>query len=48
MMIGVELIIDLLVKYGVKDVFGYLGGVIMFIYDVLYGVLVKYYLICYE
>lgn len=47
-MTGAELTIDLLVKHGVKEVFGYPGGAIMPIYDALYGAPVKHYLTRHE
>jgi len=47
-MTGAELLIELLAKHGVKDVFGYPGGAIMPIYDALYGAPVKHYLTRHE
>ncbi len=47
-MTGAELLIDLLAKHGVKEVFGYPGGAIMPIYDALYGAPVKHYLTRHE
>ncbi|RZQ54325.1 acetolactate synthase 2 catalytic subunit [Pseudoalteromonas phenolica] len=47
-MTGAELLIDLLAKHGIKEVFGYPGGAIMPIYDALYGAPVKHYLTRHE
>lgn len=47
-MTGAQLLIDLLAKHGVKEVFGYPGGAIMPIYDALYGAPVKHYLTRHE
>ena len=47
-MTGAQLLIDLLAKQGVKEVFGYPGGAIMPIYDALYGAPVKHYLTRHE
>ena len=47
-MTGAQLLIDLLAKHGVQEVFGYPGGAIMPIYDALYGAPVKHYLTRHE
>ncbi|CAH9055430.1 Acetolactate synthase isozyme 2 large subunit [Pseudoalteromonas holothuriae] len=47
-MTGAQLLIDLLAKQGIKEVFGYPGGAIMPIYDALYGAPVKHYLTRHE
>ncbi len=47
-MTGAELLIEVLVKHGVKEIFGYPGGAIMPIYDALYGSPVKHYLTRHE
>ncbi|MCF2858895.1 acetolactate synthase 2 catalytic subunit [Pseudoalteromonas sp. SMS1] len=47
-MTGAQMVIDILVKQGVTDVFGYPGGAIMPIYDALYGAPLKHYLTRHE
>ncbi|CCQ10192.1 Acetolactate synthase large subunit [Pseudoalteromonas luteoviolacea B = ATCC 29581] len=47
-MTGAQLVIELLSRQGVKEVFGYPGGAIMPIYDALYGAPVKHYLTRHE
>ncbi|AOT06633.1 acetolactate synthase 2 catalytic subunit [Pseudoalteromonas luteoviolacea] len=47
-MTGAQMVIDILVKQGVSDVFGYPGGAIMPIYDALYGAPLKHYLTRHE
>ncbi len=47
-MTGAELLIAILARNGVKEVFGYPGGAIMPIYDALYGAPVKHYLTRHE
>lgn len=47
-MTGAQMVIDILVKQGISDVFGYPGGAIMPIYDALYGAPLKHYLTRHE
>ncbi|MDP4983393.1 acetolactate synthase 2 catalytic subunit [Pseudoalteromonas tunicata] len=47
-MTGAQLLIELLAKHGVNEVFGYPGGAIMPIYDALYGAPIKHYLTRHE
>ncbi|QTH70714.1 acetolactate synthase 2 catalytic subunit [Pseudoalteromonas xiamenensis] len=47
-MTGAQLVVELLSRQGVKEVFGYPGGAIMPIYDALYGAPVKHYLTRHE
>ncbi|MFC3032947.1 acetolactate synthase 2 catalytic subunit [Pseudoalteromonas fenneropenaei] len=47
-MTGAQLVVEILARQGVTEVFGYPGGAIMPIYDALYGAPVKHYLTRHE
>lgn len=48
--LGGEVLMCFLEYYGVKMIFGYFGGFIMFVFDVLYDYreILNYILVCYE
>lgn len=45
---GVDMLIEFLRRENVDVIFGYLGGVVLLIYDKLYGLGMFYVFVCYE
>lgn len=48
MCLGLEVLVEVLFKENVDYLFGYFGGVVLFLYDIFYDGKIKYILVRYE